>query len=117
MRAEGQFISYYQVSFRNLGNRDYIFQRTSDGEWTDARFYEMLPQVKTVARRGAVHNFRPDKNWGEQGELLFASACEPKEFYEMPGGHNDAILNHEDEFSEKIADFLEHRIVSFRRAL
>jgi len=62
------FISYYQVSFKNKGNLDYIAQRTSDGLWTDARFYEMLPEVMKTEKRIAVHNYRPDKDWKEQVE-------------------------------------------------
>ncbi len=42
----------------------------------------------------------------EQGKKLFSSASDPKEFYEMQGGHNDAIFTYEDEFSERIGDFL-----------
>ena len=43
----------------------------------------------------------------EQGKKLFSSASDPKEFYEMRGGHNDAIFTYEKEFSQKISDFLD----------
>ncbi len=42
----------------------------------------------------------------EQGRNLFSRACEPKEFYEMRGGHNDGIFTYESEFCEKVTSFL-----------
>ena len=42
----------------------------------------------------------------EQGRKLFSHACEPKEFYEMRGGHNDAIFAYESEFCKRLSDFL-----------
>ena len=42
----------------------------------------------------------------EQGQNVFSQACEPKEFYEMHGGHNDAIFTCEDEFCERLTGFL-----------
>jgi len=73
-RENGMFISEYQGSFTNLGNLDYIFQRASDGLVTDDKFYDMLPQVKTIERRGAVHNFRPEKDWKQQADKLLGLA-------------------------------------------
>ncbi len=92
MRATGQFISYYQVSFVNLGNLDYIMQRASDGLWTDARYYEMLPEVKTIDRRGAVHNFRPDKDWAEQAALLL-QLVDGQGFKFLCGDYESGVLN------------------------
>ncbi len=42
----------------------------------------------------------------EQGRKLFSGACEPKEFYEMRGGHIDAMFTYESEFCERITSFL-----------
>ena len=42
----------------------------------------------------------------EQGQKLFSRACEPKEFYEMQGGHVDAIFTYENEFCERLTNFL-----------
>ncbi|MEA3560690.1 MAG: alpha/beta hydrolase [Candidatus Omnitrophota bacterium] len=42
----------------------------------------------------------------EQGRRLFNEAGEPKEFYQMCGGHNDAFLMAKQEFKEKIDQFL-----------
>ena len=91
-RAKGQFISEYQISFTNLGNLDYIFQRTSDGLYTDDKFYEMLPQVQTVSRRGAVHNNRPDKPWKEQADL-FLLLSSGKGFKMLVGDYESGILD------------------------
>ena len=91
-RAKGMFISEYQKSFTNLGNLDYIFQRTSDGLYTDAELYAMLPQVKTIERRGAVHNFRPDKPWKEQADL-FLELSSGKGFVMLVGDYESGILD------------------------
>lgn len=40
------------------------------------------------------------------GEKLFEKAKEPKEFYAMHGGHNDAIIIYQDDIKEKIDAFL-----------
>lgn len=92
VNAEGMFISYFQESYKNLGNRDYIFQRTSDGLYTDQKFLEMLPQVKTVECRGAVHNFRPDKDWVEQVDL-FLELSSGKGFRALCGDYESGVLN------------------------
>lgn len=91
-RAKGMFISYYQVSFTNLGNLDYILQRTSDGLWTDQRYYEMLPEVQTINRRGAVHNFRPDKPWQQQADK-FIELSKGKGFKLLCGDYESHPLN------------------------
>jgi len=90
--AEGQFISEYQLSYKNLGNRDYIFQRTSDGLVTDAKFFDMLPEVKTVENRGAVHNFRPNKSWEQQAEK-FLTLSSGKGFKVLCGDFESGELN------------------------
>lgn len=41
------------------------------------------------------------------GKKLFEAAAEPKEFYSMRGGHNEAILLGKEEFSLRISSFLE----------
>jgi len=91
-RAKGMFISEHQKSFTNLGNLDYIFQRTSDGLVTDVEFFAMLPQVKTIARRGAVHNFRPDKPWKEQADK-FLELSSGKGFKMLVGDYESGILD------------------------
>jgi len=92
MAMEGMFISEYQISFENLGNRDYIFQRTSDGLVDDACLQTMLPEVKTVERRGAVHNFRPNKSWIAQVEL-FLRLSSGKGFKVLCGDYESGVLD------------------------
>ena len=53
-----------------------------------------------------IHSFNDEIVPFEQGRKLFSLACEPKEFYEMHGGHNDAIFTYESEFCERITSFL-----------
>ena len=42
----------------------------------------------------------------EQGEMIFESAPEPKEFIELSGGHNDAFIVSKDIFSSGIERFV-----------
>ena len=53
-----------------------------------------------------IHSFDDEIVPFEQGRKLFSLACEPREFYEMHGGHNDAIFTYESEFCERITGFL-----------
>ena len=91
-RANGMFISEYQKSFKNLGNLDYIFIRSSDGLYTDVLFHTMLPEVKTIECRGAVHNFRPDKPWKEQADK-FIKLFSGEKFKVLCGDFESGVLN------------------------
>ena len=91
-RENGMFISEFQVSFENLGNLGYIFQRSSDGLEPDALFKAMLPQVQTIERRGAVHNFRPHESWKEQAEL-FLQLSSGKGFKMLCGDYESGVLD------------------------
>jgi len=91
-KAVGMFISEYQLSFNNLGNLDYIFQRAQDGLVTDDEFYAMLPQVQTIECRGAVHNFRPEKDWKQQADR-FLSLVDGKGFKILCGDYESGVLN------------------------
>jgi len=42
------------------------------------------------------------------GEKLFEASSEPREFYSMRGGHNDAVYVYEEEFKRRIHLFLEN---------
>ena len=41
-----------------------------------------------------------------QGKELFERAAEPKDFYRMQGGHNDAIFIYEEEYKQRLDGFL-----------
>ena len=90
--ATGMFISAHQESFENLGNLDYIFQRSSDGLVPDDKYYDMLPEVKTINNRGVVHNFRPNKPWKEQADL-FLQLSANQGFKVMCGDYESGILD------------------------
>lgn len=47
-----------------------------------------------------------------QGKKLFEAAPEPKEFYKMYGGHNEAILIYKYEYMERITGFLKKYLLN-----
>lgn len=52
-----------------------------------------------------------------QAERLYAAAREPKEFYRLRGGHNEAAIMAGEEWSRRIGDFLtRNRIIASHRA-
>jgi len=46
----------------------------------------------------------------QQGRRLFEAAPEPKEFYPMRGGHNDAIFLAREDFVKRIDTFLQRHL-------
>ena len=90
MNAKGIFISEYQNSFTFLNNIDYIWQRVTDGMVTDAEYFAMLPEVKKVPIRGAVHNYRVHRGWKEQADnfLWTMDSC----FQMIAGDYEDSPL-------------------------
>jgi len=57
-RATGVDISKWQGAFDDQGNLDFIIQKCSEGIYYDSRYWDMLPDVQEIERRGAYHYFR-----------------------------------------------------------
>ena len=57
-RAVGIDISKWQGAFDDQGNIDFIIQKVSEGLAYDSRYWDMLPDVKEIERRGGYHYFR-----------------------------------------------------------
>ena len=69
--------------------------------------YDTISKVKKVkVPKLIIHSADDEIVPFGQGKKLFSHASEPKEFYEMHGGHNDTIFVYEKEFCQKISDFL-----------
>lgn len=71
MRAVGADISKYQVSFKPVGNLDFIIQRASYGLTKDEKFNVLLEGVRQIERRGAYHYFSTELDPVEQAEFFF----------------------------------------------
>lgn len=70
MRAFGIDISRWQLGFKPRGNLDFIIQRASIGVQEDPLFKAMLPNVRSIERRGAYHAFVPWIDWQAQADLF-----------------------------------------------
>lgn len=101
-RAIGIDISYWQETFTNKGNIDFIFARTSNGTREDKRYKSYLSEVKKTERRGVYHYYRTNHTehpMEEQADLvleliaghgmkMFASDYEVSDY-------DDNVLNQE----------------------
>jgi len=58
IRAVGIDISKWQGAFDDQGNIDFIIQKVSEGLAYDSRYWDMLPDVQEIDRRGGYHYFR-----------------------------------------------------------
>ena len=72
MRAIGIDISKWQGAFDYQNNIDFIIQKVSEGTAYDDRYWDMLPDVQEVERRGAYHYFRTAVSPYEQANFFNA---------------------------------------------
>lgn len=69
--------------------------------------YDNISKIKKLTLpKLIIHSIDDEIVPFEQGQRLFNQAAEPKEFYQMQGGHNDAALMAEQEFEGRINEFL-----------
>jgi len=102
MSAKGIDISHHQGTFKNKGNLDFIFARTSNGTREDTKFKTFLPEVKKTKRRGVYHYYRTnhiEHPMEEQADLVLSliSGHGMKMFgadYEI-SDYDDNVLNRE----------------------
>ena len=82
-------------------------------KWIITIKYDALTKIKDIHIPKLIIHSRDDEIVPfDLGEKLFKAAHEPKEFYEMRGGHNEAIFMAKQEYSDKINSFLT-RIIRF----
>lgn len=69
--------------------------------------YDTLSKIKDLtAPKLIIHSLDDEIVPFDHGRRLFEDAPEPKQFYQMSGGHNEAVSEAEDEFAERIDKFL-----------
>ncbi|MCK5451343.1 MAG: alpha/beta hydrolase [Candidatus Omnitrophica bacterium] len=69
--------------------------------------YDSLDKIKNVAvPKFIIHSMEDEIVLFHHGKELFEKAVEPKEFYRMRGGHNDAMVMYEDEYTNRLDKFL-----------
>ena len=75
--------------------------------WLITIKYDAMSVIKDVSIPKLIIHSRDDEIVPfDLGEKLYRTALEPKEFYEMRGGHNEAIYMAADEYRAKIDAFL-----------
>ena len=69
--------------------------------------YDNISKIKSLTMpKLIIHSIDDEIVPFEYGRRLFDQSAEPKEFYQMHGGHNDAFLIAEQEFGKRIDRFL-----------
>ena len=77
-------------------------------KWIITIKYDALEKIKHVNIPKLIIHSRDDEivPW-ELGKRLFEAAPQPKEFYQMQGTHNEAILMSKGEYNSKLGNFLD----------
>ena len=76
-------------------------------KWIITIKYDALTKIKDIPIPKLIIHSQDDEIIPFRlGERLFEAATQPKEFYQMQGGHNEAIFMAQEEYSVKINDFL-----------
>mgnify|MGYP000086801206 CR=1 FL=1 len=76
-------------------------------KWIITIKYDAAEKIKDVhAPKLIIHSRDDEVVPFKLGRKIFDAAAEPKEFYVMSGGHNDAVFLAGEEYAEKIDGFL-----------
>ncbi len=77
-------------------------------KWLITIKYDALSKIKDIIfPKLIIHSEDDEIIPFHHGRKLFEAAPEPKEFYPMRGGHNDAIFQAKGDFAQKIDTFLQ----------
>jgi len=77
-------------------------------KWFITIKYDALSKIKDVTvPKLIIHSEDDEIIPFQQGRKLFEAATEPKEFYPMRGGHNEAIFQFREDFVNKIDVFIQ----------
>ncbi len=82
-------------------------------KWFITIKYDALSKIKDITiPKLIIHSEDDEIIPFQQGKMLFQAAPEPKEFYPMRGGHNEAIFQAKEDFVSKIDAFLQEHFLS-----
>jgi len=80
-------------------------------KWFITVKYDALSKIKDITIPKLIIHSKDDEIIPFQhGRKLFEAALEPKEFYRMQGGHNEAIFMAREDFVKKIDAFLQKHL-------
>lgn len=99
--AQGGFSSGY-----DMGKR--IFPFLPLVRWIISVKFDAVEKIKNIkVPKLIIHSVDDELIPFELGRKIFEAAPEPKEFYQMRGSHNEAILMAKEEYGQRIDTFLE----------
>ena len=76
-------------------------------KWLISVKYDALSTIKNIfIPKLIIHAQKDEIIPFQHGKRLFSAAPDPKEFYQMRGGHNDAIFLTMEDFTQKINTFI-----------
>jgi len=79
--------------------------------WLITIKYDALSKIKDMTiPKLIIHSEDDEIIPFQQGRKLFEAAPEPKEFYPMRGGHNEAVFQAKEDFIKKIDAFLQKHL-------
>lgn len=75
--------------------------------WLISIEYDSLKKIKDITIPKLIIHSQDDEIIPfRQGEMLFQAAASPKEFYQMRGGHNEAVFLNKEAYRTRIDHFL-----------
>lgn len=81
-------------------------------KWLLTIKFDALSKIKYITVPKLIIHSRDDKTIPFRlARRLFEAAPEPKEFYPMYGGHNDALFLAKEEYGKKIINFIEKNLI------
>lgn len=76
-------------------------------KWLISIKYDALTKIKDISIPKLIIHSQDDEIVPfKLGEKLFEAAQEPKEFYKMSGGHNEAVFMAREEYRDRVDNFL-----------
>ena len=76
-------------------------------KWMLTIKYDAVSKIKSIAApKLIIHSINDEIVPFRLGKKLFEAASEPKELYQMRGGHNEAVFMAKEEYKTSVNDFL-----------
>ncbi|MFH1753223.1 MAG: alpha/beta hydrolase, partial [Candidatus Omnitrophota bacterium] len=95
-------------SAADMGERIFPFLPV---KWLLTIKYDAVSKIENISiPKFIIHSKDDEIVPYDLGKKLYEAAPEPKEFYEMRGGHNEAVFIDTDEFVSRIDDFLSRHV-------
>lgn len=95
----------------DMGKRIYFFLPVKLLQWLISIEYDAKRKIENINIPKLIIHSKDDEIIPyEQGKTLYKTAPEPKDFFKMRGGHNEAFWLQKDEYSNRIENFVKKYI-------